>query len=125
MANNQRSLSEQFRDDMNRALKRTGDWLEQRFGEEMSEPKWDWPSEPSPRDIVDSGRLRASMQRDSRPGSETFSWPMEYAAQVHEGAVLRNGRRLPGRPWTVEPLREAEQKFETFLREEIKKTDKQ
>ena len=68
---------------------------------------------------MDSGRLRASMQRVSRPGSETFSWPLEYAAQVHEGAVMSNGTRLPARPWTREPLKEAEGVFGSFLKQEL------
>lgn len=112
-----------LRDDITRAaheaIRKTGDYLEQRFVEELSDPKWAWPSEPSPRDIVDSGRLRASMQRVSRPGSETFSWPLEYATQVHEGAVLTNGTGLPARPWTKEPLKEAEGVINHFMQKEI------
>lgn len=113
-----------LRDDITRAaheaIRKTGDYLEQCFVEELSDPKWAWPTAPSPRDIVDSGRLRASMQRVSRPGSEVFSWPVEYAAQVHEGAVMTNGRSLPARPWTREPLKEAEGVFSEILENELR-----
>jgi hypothetical protein len=61
------------------------------------------------------------MQRESKPGVEEFSWPAEYAGQVHEGATLTNGRRLPARPWTQKPMQEMDQRFSQALREEINK----
>ncbi|NEN94475.1 MAG: hypothetical protein F6K50_02720 [Moorea sp. SIO3I7] len=29
-----------------------------------------------------------------------YSWTTDYVVFVHEGAVLRNGTRIPARPWT-------------------------
>lgn len=116
------NLHSDFEAAVRAAMKRTGDWLEQRLTEEISDAKWNWPTQPSPRDIVDSGRLRASMQRESRPGREAFSWPVSYAVQAHEGAILVNGRRLPARPWTRQPLAEAEHMFKEFLRQELWKS---
>lgn len=118
---NSRPLGDQFREASELAMRQLGDWLEQRFTEELSDAKWEWPTEPSPRDIVDSGRLRGSMQRQSGPGREEFSWPTAYAAQVHEGASLTNGQRLPGRPWTRQPLQEAPEVLQRFLREELRR----
>jgi hypothetical protein len=58
------------------------------------------------RDIVDLGRLRASLNYDTpfEESGDTFrstlTWDTEYAAYVHEGYVRRNGRVVQGRPWT-------------------------
>ncbi|MGA1023297.1 MAG: hypothetical protein ACO3S8_01165 [Aquiluna sp.] len=46
----------------------------------------------------------------------TFTWPVEYAAQVHEGGVSPTGLRFPGRRWTKVPLEEAPAQFDRFLR---------
>lgn len=90
------------------ALRKASTWLDQRFSEELSSNKWDWPVEPSPRDIVNNGQLRASQTRQvQEDGSVVFSWPVEYATPVHDGYVTRQGRRrMPGRPWTRQPLEE-------------------
>jgi hypothetical protein len=69
------------------------------------------------RDIVDTGRLRASQTRVvNSDGSVTFTWPVEYANQIHEGGVSTEGLRFPGRPWTKAPLEEAPAKFGQLLR---------
>ena len=82
--------------------------------------KWDYPTPPKVRDIVDTGRLRASQTRTVNPdGSVTFTWPVEYATQVHEGGVSPEGLRFPGRPWTRDPLAEAPAKFGQFLRNQL------
>lgn len=62
----------------------------------------------SPRSIVDSGDLKQS--RDFQLNLSTltaqWSWNVDYAAAVHEGAYINpfgNTRKivqLPGRPWT-------------------------
>lgn len=94
-----------------------GLWLDAQFTAEISAVKWPWPTPPQLRDIVDTGRLRASQTRSVEPdGSVTFTWPVEYAAQVHEGGVDTRGRRFPGRPWTKAPLEEAPAQFGEFLR---------
>jgi len=103
-----------------RATKRLGLWLDRRFTEEISAVKWDYPTPPKVRDIVDTGRLRASQTRTENPdGSVTFTWPVEYAAQVHEGGVSPRGLRFPGRPWTTAPLKEAETQMKLLLDDEL------
>lgn len=79
--------------------------LDKRFREEISAPKWDYPTPPQLRDIVDSGRLRDSQDYTVSPDGEiTFTWSAPYAEQVHEGGVALTGQRFPGRPWTQEVL---------------------
>lgn len=99
------------------ALRQLGTWLDARFTEEISATKWAYPTPPQVRDIVDTGRLRASQTRVvNADGSVTFSWPTEYATQVHEGGVSTEGLRFPGRPWTKAPLEGAPAKFGQLLR---------
>lgn len=100
-------------------------YLDSRFTDEISSVKWDYPTPPKVRDIVDTGRLRASQTRTVHPdGRITFNWPVEYAQQVHDGGVSTEGMRFPGRPWTRAPLAEAETKFQEFfdaaLKEELR-----
>ena len=95
--------------------------LSAEYTSEISSPKWDWV-DGSQRDIVDAGRLRAS--QSVRQISDTefeFSWPVEYAAQVHEGAKLKGGGEWPARPWTRTALENVDAKsyFETILRREL------
>ena len=95
--------------------------LSAEYTAEISSPKWDWV-DGSKRDIVDTGRLRAS--QSVRQISDTefqFSWPVEYAAQVHEGAKLKGGGEWPARPWTRTALENVDAKsyFETILRREL------
>ena len=52
-------------------------------------------------DIVDNGILRSRQTLDFPGDTEAnLSWPVEYAAYVHEGYVRRNGTVVIGRPWT-------------------------
>lgn len=84
--------------------------LGRRFTREISAEQWEWPREPSPRDIVDTGNLRRSLRitRGLNPQAlETFfDWTAPYAAVVHDGAVFKavdaqgNPRTLTARPWT-------------------------
>jgi hypothetical protein len=112
----QRELQRDFNEAVNKALKKTALYLDARFTEEISAVKWDFPSPPQVRDIVDTGRLRASQTREQQSdGSVTFTWPVEYATEVHEGGVGLNGQRFPGRPWTKAPLEELPTKFGQFL----------
>lgn len=118
MASPQRKLSQDLDAAVQVAVQQLGHWLDARFTEEISSVKWPWPVPPKVRDVVDTGRLRASQTRvTNADGSVTFSWPVEYAGQVHEGGVsTTNGLRFPGRPWTKAPLEEAPAKFGEFLR---------
>lgn len=112
-----RQLSEALEDAAAQALRQLGTWLDARFTQEISAVKWPYPTPPKVRDIVDTGRLRASQTRVvNADGSITFSWPVEYAQQVHEGGVSTEGLRFPGRPWTKAPLEEAPTKFGELLR---------
>ena len=115
MAN--RPLDAQLKAATAKATQQLSSWLYTRFTAEISAPKWGYPTPPQVRDIVDTGRLRASQTRTvNSDGSVTFTWPVEYAAQVHEGGVSTSGLRFPGRPWTKTPLEEAPAQFDRFLR---------
>lgn len=111
-----RDLQRNFDEAVAKALRQTSLYLDARFTEEISAVKWDFPTPPQVRDIVDTGRLRASQTREQQSdGSVTFTWPVEYATEVHEGGVGLNGQRFPGRPWTKAPLEELPAKFGQFL----------
>lgn len=85
-------------------------YLARRFTQEIGDEKWEWPREPSPRDIKDTGNLqkslRVSQALDPRKLEATFHWAAPYAAHVHDGAVFKatdengNARSMPARPWT-------------------------
>lgn len=110
-------VRESIRQAVRLATEQATRYLDTRFTEEISSVKWDFPTPPQVRDIVDTGRLRASQTRTVNPdGSVTFTWPVEYATQVHEGGVGINGQRFPGRPWTKAPLEELPTKFGQYLR---------
>lgn len=92
-------------------------WLATRFTREISQAKWQWPRDPSPRDIVDKGGLRKSL-RISQPlqrGSlvSVFQWTAPYAPHVHDGAIFKrtdaegNPLTLTARPWTRPVLRDS------------------
>jgi hypothetical protein len=82
----------------------------------ITEPKWDWPRGESPRDIVDTGDLRASQEMaiDPRPGVmlTKYRWSAPYAPAVHDGAVFKatdaegNPKTLTARPWTREVIKD-------------------
>jgi hypothetical protein len=116
-----RPLDAQLRAATAEATRQLATWLDTRFTAEISSAKWDYPTPPKVRDIVDTGRLRASQTRSvNADGSVTFTWPVEYAAQVHEGGVAITGLRFPGRPWTKAPLEEAQAQFDRFLRNALR-----
>lgn len=96
-------------DALNEAWDDFSAYLGRRFTKEISDEKWDWPREPTPRDIVDTGNLRRSLRitRGLSQELETyFDWTAPYAAVVHDGAVFKatdaegNARSMPARPWT-------------------------
>lgn len=118
------TLADEFEEDVRLALKEAAKELDVRFTEEISAVKWDFPTEPKLRDIVDTGRLRASQTRvDNLDGSISFTWPVEYANEVHEGGVFLNGDRFPGRPWTEKPLEEFPEIFNEALTKITSKRD--
>jgi hypothetical protein len=117
MARQQQDFSQALTAAKAQALQQLATWLDTRFTEEISAVKWEYPTPPQVRDIVDTGRLRASQTRTvNSDGSVTFTWPVDYAQQVHEGGVATTGMRFPGRPWTKAPLEEAPAKFGQLLR---------
>lgn len=117
MARRQPDFSQALQSAKAQAMRQLGTWLDARFTQEISAVKWEYPTPPQVRDIVDTGRLRASQTRVVNPdGSITFTWPVDYAQQVHEGGVSTTGTRFPGRPWTKAPLAEAPAKFGELLR---------
>lgn len=116
---NSNQLQQKIEGAKKRALERLSEWLRRRFVEEMSNPKWEWDNGQL-RDIIDTGKLRDSIQVELTPSGElTFTWPVPYALQVHDGAVQTDGRRLQARPWTKGPLEEAQQKFNEFMDYEL------
>jgi hypothetical protein len=90
----------------------------------ITEPKWNWPRGESPRDIVDTGDLRASqtMTIDPRPGVMVtkYRWSAPYAPAVHDGAVFKatdaegNPRTMTARPWTRELMKDRQRLQSTF-----------
>lgn len=110
-------LSQQFQVAQAKAMRQLSLWLDQRFTEEISASKWNYPTPPQVRDIVDTGRLRASQTREETVDGVIFTWPVEYAGQVHEGGVnTRTRAPFPGRPWTKAPMEQATEKYGEFLR---------
>lgn len=96
-------------DALNEAWDDFSAYLGRRFTNEISAEKWEWPREPTPRDIVDTGNLRRSLRITRGLGKELetyFDWTAPYAAVVHDGAVFKstdaegNARSMPARPWT-------------------------
>lgn len=84
--------------------------LGMQFTKAITSNIWPWPTDPSPRDIVqqpNGGQLRDSYTPDLvSPTVYAHVWATEYAMAVHEGAVIKNGWgkgiqfTLPARPWT-------------------------
>lgn len=123
MARPQRDINRAVQAAKTKAMGQLASWLETRFTEEISAVKWDYPTPPQVRDIVDTGRLRSSLTRvTNNDGSVTFTWPVPYATEVHEGGVALSGLRFPGRPYTKAPLEEASAKFGVFMRAALERT---
>jgi hypothetical protein len=120
MALRKRKFKEAIQKAKAKALSQAAAFLDVKFTEEISALKWEYPTPPVIRDIVDTGRLRASQTRTlNYDGSVTFSWPVEYATQVHDGTTTVTGLRLPGRGWTTAPLREFPTVFGNFFRKAL------
>jgi phage gpG-like protein len=103
------------------ALQDLADWIGPRFVEEIEDIKWGYNTPPEVRDIVDTGRLRDSMEITVTQNGVTADWDVPYATQVHEGGVSTRTRKpFPGRPWTELPLEEAPKKMNEFLDKRLK-----
>lgn len=106
-----------------RAFKQTAFLLGRQFTEVITQPRT-WKGFEGQRDIVDTGVLRSSQQVNfTKPLEAVFSWPVEYAAYVHEGYILRNGRKVEGRPWTTIAAQEldVQSTFGTIYSRELNK----
>jgi hypothetical protein len=101
-----------------RAFRDTVLVLEIELVKAITEPVYPWPRGDSPRDIVDTGKLRASQRFTVSGMTANWVWPVEYALIVHDGAKLNNGTILPPRPWTERALkaRPPDQVFEQLLK---------
>jgi len=120
-----KKLSQEVNQAVDVAMQQLGIWLDQRFTEEISAVKWAYPTPPQVRDIVDTGRLRASQTRQDVEDGVVFTWPVDYAQQVHDGGVsVRTRQPFPGRPWTKIPLEESQAKFEEYMSAAIKRQNK-
>ena len=98
---NERAIA-QVKEKLYQGLEETAFILGRQFTQEITDSQWYWPRGESPRDIVDTGRLRAALQiiKYKESHKVRLSYPVEYAAAVHEGAVYRTGAVMPARPWT-------------------------
>lgn len=108
--------------ELEEAFYQANEVLGRTFQREITTSKWAWPNGQSPRDIVDTGNLRQAYAgertREGRNPAFDHSWNVEYAMAVHEGARLKGGTNLPGRPWTKAPLNNGtlEKAFERLAR---------
>ena len=117
----QKSLSATITDGHKAALQDLADWLGPRFVEEIEATKWAYNTPPEVRDIVDTGKLRDSMEITVTSDGIEAEWKVPYATQVHEGGVSTRTREpFPGRPWTEAPLEEAPAKMNEFLDKRLK-----
>ena len=82
--------------------------LGRQFQKRITANQWQWPTDPSPRDIVDTGQLRDSYTPTAISATEhEHAWNTEYAMAVHEGAVFKNRQYvMPARPWVRVTLRD-------------------
>ena len=63
----------------------------------MESPVWEWTTDT--RDIIDTGRLRDSLQIRMNDFGLIVSYSTPYAGIVHYGGVSRSGGIYPARPW--------------------------
>ena len=110
--------SDRIEEEIARAFKSATFALGVKFTEQISLNKWEWISDPSPRDIVDTGRLRSSQSLEfESPTQAVFNWATDYAVYVHEGVQFRNGTRTPARRWTEAALNDFD--FEAAIANEL------
>ncbi len=110
-------------DRLERAWERYSQRLEAQFTKEIGTKQFSWPSEykttrgsynrkgkgresvGSPRDIIDSGALRQSIQRtQTGKFAYRFSWNVDYSLYVLKGYRTRAGNQMPPRDWITPAL---------------------
>lgn len=102
--------TEAINDALDETIRDLGAFMGRLFTKEIRDPKWAWPRDPSPRDIVDTGNLAKSLRIEVIQGplgpEVLFIWTAPYAPPVHDGAVFKrtdeqgNPITMPARPWT-------------------------
>lgn len=102
------------------SFKETNELFARESKEEITANKWSWPEGQSPRDIVDDGVLRDSYVPGPGQGEYEHTWNADYAAAVHDGAVFSDGREMPDRPWTKEPLEQFPENFEKIANAKLR-----
>lgn len=79
--------------------------------------KWEWPNDPSPRDVVDYGQLRSSIT--AAPDGTLLEWlhavNVEYATPVLLGYRVGT-KTFPGRNIYAEPLKRLPRLFANAFR---------
>jgi hypothetical protein len=92
-----------------RATDETIDALSDAYDDAMTDEVWQWEGVThrrngeivgSPRNILDTEELIDSKIIIRSGNNARFEWTSDHAATVHDGAMLRSGTELPGRPWT-------------------------
>lgn len=82
--------------------------FQRRLIQEFTSNKWEWPQGQSPRDIINTGRLRgatlAAEQAKLHRDVYEWTWNVEYALAVYFGATFKDGTEFPARPWAQKPL---------------------
>ena len=92
-----------------KALDETAEEFADLQKEQMDKSVYDWPrtthrsngeTVSAPRDIVDTGQLKASQQYEKTGRfRHEYVYPEPYAAIVHEGGKTQSGDEYPSRPW--------------------------
>jgi hypothetical protein len=110
-------------DRLERAWERYSQRLEAQFTKEIGTKQFSWPTEyrttrgsynrkgkgresvGSPRDIIDSGALRQSIQRTQTGRfAYRFSWNVDYSLYVLKGYRTSAGNQMPPRDWITPAL---------------------
>lgn len=84
--------------------------------EQILAEKWNWPRDTmrkargltpaGPRDIIDTGELFNSLNVERiNPNEALYSYNVDHAMIVHQGATLSTGTVIPPRPWVDEAAR--------------------
>lgn len=83
---------------------------------QMQAEKWNWPRDTmrkargltpaGPRDIIDTQELFDSLNVERiNPNEALYSYNVDHAMIVHQGATLSTGTVIPPRPWVDEAAR--------------------
>jgi hypothetical protein len=106
-----------------KAFSQANELFNRNAAKEITDDKWYWPSQPSPRDVIDLGGLKGSYQPlQVSPTEYEHSWTVDYAMAVHEGALFGGSdgsnptAGYPSRPWTKAPLERFPKDFEKLAK---------